>query len=627
MNVKKTGILICLMIAVLAGFGFFMQDVSRAANETGTVAADSGLNVRKSAELSADSLGTLENGAAVTILDTVKDSSGNSWYKITATVDGASVTGYVYAAYIVKDSTSAAASPSASASSNGQTMYRTETVYSPILVAAKVIVKVPVYKTAAGARKVISKKKVTLKVNKKVKVVKEKTVSGQKWFRIRFKLKGKTRYGYVKNTYIQMTAKNITAKIFNTTKKIKIRTKAGTSASYLLADNVKVKVKKGAAVTILKDTKCKKKSARWYRISFTYKGATKKGYIHSKYVKLVKKATSKSVAITALSDAEFEASMTEQGFPEDYKVSLRALHQTYPFWQFRAYKTGLKWSDVIAAESKLGENLISNSKSAAWKSTEAGAYNSSTGKWVVFDGSSWVAASKKAICYYMDPRNFLKVSTIFQFELLEYQSQYQTSAGVDSILKTTPFGGKSFTYSDISTGKSRTISYTNTFLEAAKESGVSPYHLASRVKQEVVTSATTTSSAVTGKHSTYPGIYNFYNIGASSGSNPVANGLKWASSGTTYLRPWKDQYRSIVGGATYIGSSYINKGQNTLYLQKFNVTSYSRYGHQYMTNVEAAYSEALKTKAAYGESVSTTPIVFSIPVYENMPDTVSPIPS
>lgn len=124
---------------------------------------------------------------------------------------------------------------------------------------------------------------------------------------------------------------------------------------------------------------------------------------------------------------------------------------------------------------------------------------------------------------------------------------------------------------------------------------------------------------MTGTNSTYPNIFNFYNIGATSSSNPVLNGLKWASTGTTYLRPWNDRYRSIVGGASYIGSSYINKGQNTGYLQKFNMTANSTYDHQYMTNVEAAYSEAIKTKKAYADTMNSTAILFSIPVFENMP--------
>ena len=165
-----------------------------------------------------------------------------------------------------------------------------------------------------------------------------------------------------------------------------------------------------------------------------------------------------------MSEADFEKSMTAQGFPESYKPYLRALHQKYPYWQFKAFKTGVKFQDALTAESKLGENLISNSKSEAWKSKEAGAYDSATGTWKVFDGSTWVAASKEAIAYYMDPRNFLNDRTVFMFESLEYQPEYQTAAGVNKILSNTPFYGKSFSYVDTTDNKTnRSITYTNAF--------------------------------------------------------------------------------------------------------------------------------------------------------------------
>ena len=93
------------------------------------------------------------------------------------------------------------------------------------------------------------------------------------------------------------------------------------------------------------------------------------------------------------------------------------------------------------------------------------------------------------------------------------------------------------------------------------------------------------------------------------------------------MRPWNNRYRSIVGGASYIGKNYINVGQNTLYLQKFNVTEKNRYEHQYMGNVEAPNSEATKTNAAYGEEKKDTPLQFSIPVYKNMPAEACPVPS
>ena len=265
-------------------------------------------------------------------------------------------------------------------------------------------------------------------------------------------------------------------------------------------------------------------------------------------------------------------------------------------------------------------NLISNARAKAWKSTEKDAYDASTGKWKVFDGSTWVAASKAAVAYFMDPRNYLNDRSIYMFELLEYQSQYQTKSGVNTILSNTPFYNKKFSYTDVNTGAAKTMYYVTAFMEAAKISKASPYHLASRVKQEVVTSATTTSTAVTGTVSSYPGIYNFYNIGATSSSTPVLNGLKWASDkkAGTYLRPWTDPYRSIVGGAQYISSGYIAKGQNTCYLEKFNVTSYKRYSHQYMTNVQAAMSEGKTMSTAYADK--SQGFIFRIPVYSNMPE-------
>ena len=148
------------------------------------------------------------------------------------------------------------------------------------------------------------------------------------------------------------------------------------------------------------------------------------------------------------------------------------------------------------------------------------------------------------------------------------------------------------------------------------------------MKQEVVTGTKTTSIAVTGTTPQYPGIFNFYNIGATHATaySPALNGLKWASTGTSYMRPWNDRYKSIVGGGIYIGSNYINRGQNTLYLEKFNVTANGTYGHQYMANVEAANAEAVKTKNAYSGMLDSAPIIFSIPVYNDMPASACPIP-
>ena len=88
-----------------------------------------------------------------------------------------------------------------------------------------------------------------------------------------------------------------------------------------------------------------------------------------------------------------------------------------------------------------------------------------------------------------------------------------------------------------------------------------------------------------------------------------------------YLRPWTSPKKAIVGGAKYISSSYIAKGQNTSYLKKFNVTSTNTYNHQYMANLAAPYSEAYSSYKSYRDNgLLFLPLEFSIPIFNSMPD-------
>jgi hypothetical protein len=138
----------------------------------------------------------------------------------------------------------------------------------------------------------------------------------------------------------------------------------------------------------------------------------------------------------------------------------------------------------------------------------------------------------------------------------------------------------------------------------------------------------TMGTASSGTNSTYPGIYNFYNIGAtdSTTTSAAVNGLKWAAetgATATYGRPWNTVAKSIINGAKYIAASYIAVGQDTVYTQKFNVTNRANlFSHQYMTNVQAPATEATKSYSAYkSNNILDSTIVFKIPVYNNMPAT------
>lgn len=503
---------------------------------------------------------------------------------------------------------------------------------------------------------------VRLSRNKKVRILSESTMYGVKYYKVSFTYSGEKTEGYVPADSIRADYQSAMPGVISTSRQVTLRKTAG-ATEIVKAEGNPIIMKNGTEVLMLSEKIAS--GVKYICVDVTYNKKVYRGYVAANLVRFktvpvedvvngeqenlfVEKTTpapTKTPESTAapssngadnntgstavLTDKEFKQEMIRQGFPSSYIEALQALHEKYPKWTFKAYQTGIDWSTAVDNEGKVGLNLISNSRSGDWKSQEEGAYNAATGTYIPFDGSSWVTASEKAVRYYMDPRNFLTESGIFQFESLEYQKDTQDQNGVENVLKNTPMYKASYEYTD-DTGKSVTTTYSNTFMDAASLSGVSPYHLASRVKQEVVTGPTSMSSSVSGTVKGYEGIYNFYNIGANNSTKAggaVANGLAWANKDTTYMRPWTTQYKAIVGGAQYLGSNYINIGQNTLYLQKFNVTANNTYNHQYMSNIEAPWSEALKTAEAYGTDKADMSLVFSIPVYSGMPSVVCPSPS
>mgnify|MGYP001674672213 FL=1 len=368
----------------------------------------------------------------------------------------------------------------------------------------------------------------------------------------------------------------------------------------------------GDSLTILSET-TDSSGAKWYKISC----GNVTGYVSAAYVQLTSSGSQSS------SDADFESYMTKQGFPESYKPYLRKLHEQHPKWIFTAQKLGVNWNTALKEECVVGRNLVHSSTLASWKSMEKGAYDFNGGYWYGLDGS-WVAASKEIIMYYMDPRNFLNDTYIFMFENQSYDPSYQTESGVKTILADTFMSG-SYTCPDTK----KKYTYSQTFMDAAKKSGVSPYHLASRCRNEQgVNGAPQSLGTVKG----YENYFNFFDIQAYATSTMTAAemGCKYAkTTNPTYLLPWTNQYKSIVGGSIFLGTGYITKGQDTLYLQKFDMVDGGNglYYHQYMTCVFGQANEAISLKNAYSQDILNSAMEFKIPVYNNMPDKLCPKPT
>ncbi len=325
-------------------------------------------------------------------------------------------------------------------------------------------------------------------------------------------------------------------------------------------------------------------------------------------------------------------------FPASYQGLLQQLHASHPNWIFVAVDTGLDWNTVVEMESRSSlssancYSLLPDFSGRLLLSKAAADYNVSTGTYIVKDGDEWVSASKPAVAYFMDPRNFLTEENIFQFETFAYNETFHTLSGVESILKGTDLYNKKITYVNTAgTQVTAELTYGEAIYAAGIKYGISPIVLASKIRQE--TSGSFSNGSISGTYSyggvSYRGYYNFYNIGAngisSSQGSAIANGLIYAKGGSTgtetsYGRPWTSPLLSIDGGAAYMTDSYLRRGQNTIYFKKFNTVVKPYYANQYMQNLYGAEAEGRNAYASYKEcGILNNAFVFYIPVYRNMP--------
>lgn len=208
---------------------------------------------------------------------------------------------------------------------------------------------------------------------------------------------------------------------------LNVRSGPGTTYS------VVTKLANGAGVTVVNEAAASD-GALWYQIRFSNSsGQSVTGYVSKSYLKF---------PVSYTQDGDFESQLSTEGFPESYKIRLRQLHAEFPNWRFKAQHTNLDWNTAVKEESKVGKSLVHTNSMSSWKSMADGAYNWDTSSWVGYDGSSWVTASEDIVKYYMDPRNFLDETNIFQFLTHSYDSNSHTMEGLNTMIKGTFLQGQ-----------------------------------------------------------------------------------------------------------------------------------------------------------------------------------------
>ena len=301
-----------------------------------------------------------------------------------------------------------------------------------------------------------------------------------------------------------------------------------------------------------------------------------------------------------------------RAFPESYQKKLAYLKYNHPNWQFKAYYTGIDWNELTSssAENQCLKNTMYKSALVDPLTLCVCGRNGDPG---------YYCASAKMVNYYLDPRNFMDESMVFQFLDL---------ANGDGVTRAVVASATANTY---------LYQYVDDIMVAASEAGINPLHIVATIFQEL--GRTGTPRAISGTVPGYEGLYNFYNYGATDGNGAVERGLAEAGrQGWTSPR-----YALIDGAKKVLKNGYISAGQTTKYFYKFDVVgneiltesmgqrTYALkyfYGHQYMTNLRDPSSQAGSLYDIYTDGeILNEQLTFLIPVYNNMPDATIPVPT
>lgn len=356
----------------------------------------------------------------------------------------------------------------------------------------------------------------------------------------------------------------------------------------------------------------------WYKI----KSGDKEGYICGYFVNTTK-LSSTAISYYESSNNEdtidsYKQRLTEAGFPESYHSYLLEIHARHPNWNFVAEKLNMSFGEALEGEAVHNRNVLEGKAfDEAYRSIASHTYNLFNNSFIqaTISDPGYYTASREAIAYYMDPRNYLNEKYIFAFETLGYSNNQ------DSVVSSIIAGQNFFNSIYSKTFGDGAGNAAGDIVKASSEVGISAVHVASRIKQEMGNGLTTSDSRLGGSFNyngnTYSGYYNFFNI------KSKCSNCSSVYAGYAFEKSWNTPYKGIHGGASFMYDGYISLNQDTIYYEKFDVsTTNGHYTHQYMQNLAAPIQEGGIKYNGYVNGVSSyldTAITFVIPVYDDMP--------
>ncbi|MFD0952096.1 N-acetylglucosaminidase, partial [Virgibacillus natechei] len=229
------------------------------------------------------------------------------------------------------------------------------------------------------------------------------------------------------------------------------------------------------------------------------------------------------------------------------------------------------------------------------------------------ENHQWVNASSNDVLYQLDPTNFLSNERErFQFLDLARNSN-ATATELDIYLN----------------GKGILENQGQAFIDAGSIHGVSDVYLVSHARLETGNGGSALANGVeVGKNPSGDLVlvtsnnkdnltdiettYNMFGIGAVDGNAHQGGAFR------AYEEGWFSPDEAIVGGAQFIGDSYIKAGQNTLYSMRWNPAAMAANGtasHQYATDIGWASKQIFSMYNLY-QDLGISNLYLDVPQYK-----------
>lgn len=234
------------------------------------VVPDSGVSVRSYASTNGDIRSKLNKGTAVSLITSKKGDDGQTWYKVSYTVDGYKLNGYIRSD-LLTDKNPAGDSGSSNTSSGSASTSVTirpavANIRSYASTGADIRSKLPAGTTAT--------------------IISEKNGNdGKKWYKISYTLNGNTMQGYIRSDLVTMGA---TANTSGSSGNSSSGSSSGGVAqvrSYASPNaDIRATLENGTKVAIIKE-KTGDDGQKWIKISFTQNGEKIEGYVPSSLLK------------------------------------------------------------------------------------------------------------------------------------------------------------------------------------------------------------------------------------------------------------------------------------------------------------------------------------------------------